>query len=60
VWDSKSKQLTRDGHEIKLTKNERRLLELLSRDKNKVFSFFGNFWTTLSYNDLIKSMMQTR
>ncbi|NPA60770.1 MAG: response regulator transcription factor, partial [Epsilonproteobacteria bacterium] len=43
VWDSKSKQLTRDGHEIKLTKNERRLLELLSRDKNKVFSFFEIF-----------------
>jgi len=53
VWDSKSKQLTRDGHEIKLTKNERRLLELLSRDKNKVFSFFEIF-DYLSYNDFDK------
>jgi DNA-binding response OmpR family regulator len=38
---------------VKLTKNERRLLELLSTDKNKVFSFFEIF-DYISYDDFDK------
>ena len=53
IWDAKAKILTRDGKEIKLTKNERRLLELLSSNKNKVFSFFEIF-DYISYNDFDK------
>jgi len=53
IWDAKAKVLTRDGREIKLTKNERRLLELLSTNKNKVFSFFEIF-DYISYNDFDK------
>jgi len=32
IWDARAKLLIRDGKEVKLTKNERRLLELLSTD----------------------------
>jgi len=53
IWDAKAKVLTKDGKEIKLTKNERRLLELLSSNKNKVFSFFEIF-DYLSYDDFDK------
>ena len=42
-WDSKKQILIKSGSEIKLTKNEKRLLELLSSDKNKVFTFFEIF-----------------
>jgi len=53
VWNSKTQTLTKNGEEIKLTKNERRLLSLLSRDKNKVFTFFEIF-NHLSYDDFDK------
>jgi len=53
LWDSKLQLLTNNNKEIKLTKNERRLLELLSTDKNKVFTFFEIF-DYLSYDDFDK------
>jgi DNA-binding response OmpR family regulator len=53
LWDAREQILTRDGKEIKLTKNERRLLELLSKDKTKVFTFFEIF-DYLSYDDFDK------
>jgi DNA-binding response OmpR family regulator len=53
IWDAKAKVLTKNGNEIKLTKNERRLLELLSSNKNKVFSFFEIF-DYLSYDNFDK------
>ncbi len=53
IWDARAKLLIRDGKEVKLTKNERRLLELLSTDKNKVFSFFEIF-DYISYDDFDK------
>jgi len=53
IWDANAKLLTKDGKEIKLTKNERRLLELLSTNKNKVFSFFEIF-DYISYDDFDK------
>jgi len=53
LWDSKKEFLSKDGKEIKLTKNERRLLTLLSSDKNKVFTFFEIF-NHLSYDDFDK------
>jgi DNA-binding response OmpR family regulator len=53
LWDSKREFLSNNGKEIKLTKNERRLLSLLSSDKNKVFTFFEIF-NHLSYDDFDK------
>jgi len=53
LWDSKREVLSNNGKEIKLTKNERRLLTLLSSDKNKVFTFFEIF-NHLSYDDFDK------
>jgi len=53
LWNSKTQSLTNNGEEIKLTKNERRLLSLLSLDKNKVFTFFEIF-NHLSYDDFDK------
>jgi len=53
VWNSKTETLTKNGEEIKLTKNERRLLSLLSQDKNKVFTFFEIF-NHLSYDNFDK------
>jgi len=53
LWDAKSQLLISHNKEIKLTKNERKLLELLSRDKNKVFTFFEIF-DYLSYDDFDK------
>jgi len=53
LWNSKTETLTKNGEEIKLTKNERRLLSLLSLDKNKVFTFFEIF-NHLSYDDFDK------
>jgi len=38
IWDKRNKKLTNDGIDIKLTKYEMLLLELLSSQKNKVFS----------------------
>jgi len=53
IWDPKEEKLLKDTQEIKLTKNERRLLTLLSTDKNKVFTFFEIF-DYLSYYDFDK------
>ncbi len=52
-WDAKKQILKKSGDEIKLTKNEKRLLELLSSDKNKVFTFFEIF-DYLSYDNFDK------
>ena len=38
IWDKRNKKLTNEGIDIKLTKYEMLLLELLSSQKNKVFS----------------------
>jgi len=43
VWNSKEQKLFKNNQEVKLTKNERRLLVLLSKDKNKVYTFFEIF-----------------
>jgi len=53
LWNTKEEQLTKNNVEIKLTKNERRLLSLLSSDKSRVFSFFEIF-DHLSYDDFDK------
>ena len=53
LWNAKTQTLTKNTEEIKLTKNERRLLSLLSLDKNKVFTFFEIF-NHLSYDDFDK------
>ena len=43
VWHRDTEKLYRYNSEVKLTKNERRLLTLVSRDENKVFTFFDIF-----------------
>ena len=43
LWHRKSEKLYHHNQEVKLTKNERRLLTLLSTDENKVFTFFDIF-----------------
>ena len=53
VWDFKSEKLYCCEKEIKLTKNERRLLLLLSTDKDKVFTFFEIF-NHIAYDDFEK------
>ena len=53
TWDFEAEKLYVNGVEIKLTKNERRLLELLSSDKDKVFSFFDIF-NHISYDNFDK------
>jgi DNA-binding response OmpR family regulator len=53
LWDAKHQLLTNNREEVKLTKNERRLLELLSTDKTKVFTFFEIF-DYISYSDFDK------
>ncbi len=53
IWYFESEKLYRDGKEIKLTKNERRLLKLLSTNENKVFTFFEIF-DHISYDDFDK------
>jgi len=52
-WYFESEKLYENDQEIKLTKNERRLLKLLSTDKNKVFTFFEIF-NHISYDDFDK------
>jgi DNA-binding response OmpR family regulator len=52
-WYFESEKLYADNQEIKLTKNERRLLKLLSTDKNKVFTFF-EISNHISYDDFDK------
>jgi len=43
TWNVDSEKLYNEDREIKLTKNERRLLKLLSSKENKVFTFFEIF-----------------
>lgn len=43
VWDRQEQKVIRNNEEVKLTKNERRLLTLLSSDRNRVFTFFEIF-----------------
>ena len=43
LWHRDSEKLYQHNQEVKLTKNERRLLTLLSTDENKVFTFFDIF-----------------
>ncbi|HHH19597.1 MAG TPA: response regulator transcription factor [Campylobacterales bacterium] len=43
VWDLQEQKVIRNNEEVKLTKNERRLLSLLSSDRNRVFTFFEIF-----------------
>lgn len=53
TWDFESEKLYENGVEVKLTKNERRLLKLLSTDKDKVFTFFDIF-NHISHDDFDK------
>jgi DNA-binding response OmpR family regulator len=52
-WHFESEKLYVDDKEIKLTKNERRLLKFLSTNKNKVFTFFEIF-NHISHDDFDK------
>jgi DNA-binding response OmpR family regulator len=53
TWDRESEILSKDGEEVKLTKNERRLLSFLSTDRSRVYTFFEIF-DHLSYDDFDK------
>ena len=53
TWDADAEKLYEKDVEIKLTKNERRLLKLLSTNKDKVFTFFEIF-DHISYDDFDK------
>lgn len=54
IWNFDTEKLYENNIEVKLTKNERRLLKLLSSNKNKVFTFFEIF-DHISYNDFDKN-----
>lgn len=54
TWHFDTEKLYENDSEVKLTKNERRLLKLLSTNKNKVFTFFEIF-DHISYDDFDKS-----
>lgn len=53
TWNFDAEKLYEKGIEVKLTKNERRLLKFLSTNKNKVFTFFEIF-DHISYDDFDK------
>jgi DNA-binding response OmpR family regulator len=53
VWNATDEKLILSNKEIKLTKNERRLLTLLSTQPNKVYTFFEIF-DCLSHDDFYK------
>jgi len=53
MWNRTDEKLTLNNEEIKLTKNERRLLTLLSINENKVYTFFEIF-DYLSHDDFYK------
>ena len=53
IWDFEAEKLYENNVEVKLTKNERRLLKLLSTEKDKVFTFFDIF-NHISYDDFDK------
>ena len=52
-WNFNTEKLYENNVEVKLTKNERRLLKFLSTNKNKVFTFFEIF-DHISYDDFDK------
>ena len=54
TWNFDTEKLFNKSIEIKLTKNERRLLKFLSTKKNKIFTFFEIF-DHISYDDFDKS-----
>ena len=43
LWNKDTEKLYANDSEVKLTKNERRLLSLISTDENKVYTFFDIF-----------------
>jgi DNA-binding response OmpR family regulator len=53
IWNATDEKLTLKNEEIKLTKNERRLLTLLSTSPNRVYTFFEIF-DHLSHDDFYK------
>ena len=53
IWNATDEKLLLMNAEVKLTKNERRLLTLLSTYPNKVYTFFEIF-DHLSYDDFYK------
>jgi len=53
LWYKESEKLYTNNSEIKLTKNERRLLSLFSSDEDKVFTFFEIF-NHISYDNYEK------
>ena len=53
LWHRETEKLYLNGVEVKLTKNERRLLKLFSTDEHKVFTFFEIF-DHISYDDFDK------
>jgi DNA-binding response OmpR family regulator len=53
VWNATDEKLILNKEEIKLTKNERRFLTLLSTQPNKVYTFFEIF-DCLSHDDFYK------
>jgi len=52
-WDREIQQLYKNNNEIKLTKNERRLLTLFSTNEDKVFTFYEIF-DHISYDNFDK------
>ena len=53
IWNRGNETLSRNGTEIRLTKNERRLLSFISIDKSRVYTFFEIF-DHLSYDNFDK------
>jgi DNA-binding response OmpR family regulator len=53
LWNFETEKLYKNKSEVKLTKNERRLLKLLSSQENKIFTFFEIF-DHIAYDDFDK------
>jgi len=53
TWNSETQKLIKNGDEVRLTKNERRLLSFLSTDSSRIYTFFEIF-DHLSYDDFDK------
>jgi len=53
IWNCDEEKLFKENIEVKLTKNERRLMTLLSQKPNKVYTFFEIF-DYLSHDDFYK------
>lgn len=54
LWNFEKEKLYTNDVEVKLTKNERRLLKLLSSQENKIFTFFEIF-DHIAYDDFDKN-----